>query len=172
MSKVQIYKFFSGAETATLPTAGTPTDASDVATKAWVDAVAGGGGSSLKWFNDDGDGPNQLVKYHHNCWEFVDGLTQPLYAILRVPTVYGTGSPIKIKLYHFHEASSTTQLLLAQSTLISSGAAFDSTTNQRTTTNVATAGASKVLVPCILDVTSSIGQINGGQCGHRGFNPS
>lgn len=160
MSKVQLYDFVSGAETATLPTAGTPTDPSDVVTKAYADGLSGGGGSALIWFNDSGDGPTQIQKYNQKCWEFEDGLTQNLYGVIKVPTSYAAGDPIAVKIAHFHEAGSATQLLSCQSTLLSLGSAIDSTTNQRTTTNTASAGGNKVLVGATLDVTSASGQIN------------
>jgi hypothetical protein len=161
MPKTRIYDFIVGPQTATLPTAGTPTDPSHVATKAYVDANSGGGGgSSLVWFNDSGDGPVEAQKYNHKCWAFEDGASQNLYCIVRVPSSYTAGNPIAINIAHFHEAGSATQLLLAQSTLVSIGAAIDSTTNQRTTNNTASAGGNKVLVAASLDITSSIGEIN------------
>jgi hypothetical protein len=61
---------------------------------------------------------------------------------------------------HFHEASSATQLLSAEATLIEAGDPFDDTTDQATSTNVATAGGDKVTVNATLDLTDGSGLIN------------
>lgn len=121
---------------------------------------SGGGGGGFTWFNDDGDAPTDQVKYNNKVWSFIDGGGQNLYTTVKVPQGYIAGSQIKMYITHFHEASSATQLISSQSTLISPGDAFDDTTNQRTSTNTATAGGNKVTIEVELDLTSSTGQIN------------
>jgi hypothetical protein len=162
MAKTTVYTFVNGPETATIPAAGTPTDNSDVATKAYVDANSGGGGGSpVVWHNDSGDSPLVDTKYGNKVWAFVDGESQNLYCTVKVPQSYNAGSPIKIRVNHFHEAASATQLLMSQSTLIEMGDAFDNTSDQRTSTNSAVTAASKVITESVCDLTDSSGQVNG-----------
>lgn len=120
----------------------------------------GGGGSSVVWTADSGDAPLQETKYSNKCWVFEDGLSQNLYTTIRVPTSYIAGSPIKLKINHFHEAASATQLLSAQTTLIEPGDAFDNTTDQYSSTNTAQTAASKVIASATIDLTNSSGAIN------------
>src|SRR5690606_32622905 len=102
----------------------------------------------------------QDVKFSNKVWSFGDGLSQNLYTTVKVPQTYVAGKQIKMFITHFHEAASATQLLSAQATLIEAGDAFDDTTDQRTSTNTATAGASKVTIQAELDLTDSSGEIN------------
>ena len=135
-------------------------DSGEAAGVRWADNTAGGGGGGFTWFNDDGDAPLDQVKYNNKVWTFSDGLAQYLYTTVKVPQTYIAGNQIKMFITHFHEAASATQLLQAQATLIEPGDAFDDTTDQRTTTNTATAGGDKVTIQAELDLTDSSGQIN------------
>lgn len=162
MAKTRVYTFINGPEQAALPAAGTPTDPSDVATKSYVDAAGGaGGGGGLTWHNDSGDSPLADTKYGNKVWTFVDGESQNLYCTIKVPQGYNAGNPIKLRVNHFHEAASATQLLLTQSTLIEPAQAFDSTTNQRTSTNTAVTAGDKIITESVCDLTDTLGQING-----------
>lgn len=162
MAKTRVYTFVNGPETASIPAAGTPTDPSDVVTKAYVDANSGsGGGSAVAWHNDSGDSPQEDTKYNNKVWTFVNGLDQNLYCTVKVPQGYQAGNPIKMRVNHFHEAASATQLLQTQSTLIEPGIEFDDTTNQRTSTNSAVTAGDKVITESICDLTDTSGQING-----------
>jgi hypothetical protein len=122
---------------------------------------AGGGGATVLWVGEGADAPAKSVEFGNLVYLFEDGLTQNLYGIVRVPQNYTAGNPIKVRVYGYHQAAAATQLLSAQSTYIPSGTAFDSTTNQRTTTNTAQSAASKVTAEHVLDITDSTGNING-----------
>lgn len=162
MAKTRVYTFINGPEQAALPAAGTPTDPSDVATKSYVDSSGGGGGGgSLAWHNDSGDSPLQDTKYGNKVWTFVDGESQNLYCVVKVPQAYNAGNPIKLRVNHFHEAASATQLLMSQATLIEPGDAFDDVTDQRTSTNAAVTAGNKVITESVCDLTDTLGQING-----------
>lgn len=124
-------------------------------------SAGGGGGGSLIWHNDGSDAPNLATEFGNLVYQFEDGLAQNLYGVVRVPQGYVAGSPIKVRAFGYHQAASATQLLLAQATLIEPGDAFDSTTDQRTTTNTAQTAASKEIAEHVLDITDSSGQING-----------
>jgi hypothetical protein len=134
-------------------------DSAEASGVKWAPA-SGGGGGGFTWFNDDGDAPVNQVKFNNKVWSFSDGGSQNLYTTVKVPQGYIPGSQIKMYVTHFHEASSATQLLSAQATLIEPGDVFDDTTDQRTTTNTAQTGATKVTIQAVLDLTDSSGQIN------------
>lgn len=123
----------------------------------------GGGGGSIQWV-EDADAPAASVDNHCQVYSFEDALTQNLYALIKVPSGYSAGSPIKLKVTPYCSDSSGTMLIAAQSTLIRPGTdAISSTTNRRTTTNGAiTLSGGTVNVPQAvdLDITSSTGQIN------------
>lgn len=119
-----------------------------------------GGGSTLVWGNESGDSPSKEFKYFNQCWSFDDGLTQNLYSVVKVPQGYTAGNQISLRIDHFHEAASATQLLSAQSTLIQSGDAFDDVTDQHTSTNTAIAAGDKVIQTAVIDLTDGSGQIN------------
>jgi hypothetical protein len=120
----------------------------------------GGGGGSVVWVSEDGSAPTQEFLFSNKVWSFADGLSQNLYTTIKVPSGYVGGDPIEMKINFFHQASSATQLLLAEATLIKPSEAFDSVTNQRTTTNTAQTAADKIIASGTLDLTSSIGEIN------------
>jgi hypothetical protein len=127
--------------------------------------TGGGGGSAVQWV-ESLDAPESAIDLNLSTYKFPDGLTQALYALVKVPTSYVAGSPIKMLVTPYsYDAATSTMLINAISTLIRSGVdALDSTTNQRTTTNTAIAiGAATVKIPqaATLDLTSAIGQING-----------
>lgn len=120
-----------------------------------------GGAGSLIWGNDDGNAPQLVIKNNQRVWKFVDGLTQYLYASIKIPASYTSGKVLKLRLQTFHEAASATQLITGLSTLIQTGTdAFSDTTDQRTSTNTAQAGASGVPVLHLLDLSASDGTIN------------
>jgi hypothetical protein len=120
----------------------------------------GGGGGSVVWVSEEGSAPTQEFLFSNKVWSFADGLSQNLYTTIKVPSGYTAGDPIEMKINFFHQAASATQLLLAEATLVKPSEAFDSTTNQRTTTNTAQTAADKIIAAGTLDLTSSIGEIN------------
>ena len=121
---------------------------------------SGGGGSSIVWRNDSGSAPLEETKYDNKCWNFEDGLTQYLYATVKVPQSYEAGVQIFMRLNHFHEAASASQLLSALTTLIEPGDAFDDTTDQHASTNAAVSAGNKVITEAVVDLTDSSGMIN------------
>lgn len=127
----------------------------------WVSAGGGGGGAGFKWNEISGTAPVAQEEYGEISYLFGSGMGE-LYASIKVPQSYNAGAQIKIYVSAYSPSSSNTQLLQAQSTLIRTGTdAFDSTTNQRTTTNAAlTNTVAKQVREHILDITDSSGQIN------------
>jgi len=126
-------------------------------------ASSGGGGSGAQWQENPGDAPTTSEENGGLVYLFEAGSTSKLNLFLKVPEGYVSGRQITAKVGHYSPSSSNTQLLKAQSTLVRDGLdAFDSTTNQRTTTNTAlTNTVAKQLRMTTLDITSSTGQING-----------
>lgn len=129
----------------------------------WKDVGGGGGGAGFAWRAMGGNAASQVEENGEVVNLFGAGLAQELYCSLKVPQSYSPGSQIQLYVSGYSESASNTILLQAQSTLIRPGStAFDSTTNQRTTTNAAlTNTVAKQLREFILDVTDSSGQING-----------
>jgi hypothetical protein len=119
-----------------------------------------GGGSALVWVNDEGTAPIVEYKHFNKCWNFEDGASQNLYSVVKVPQGYTAGNQIFLRVNHFHEAASASQLLSAQATLIEPGDAFDDVTDQYTSTNAAVSAGNKVITEAIIDLTSASGQIN------------
>ena len=126
--------------------------------------VGGGGGGSLQWVESVAAPISTIDSTNNRIYQFVQGGGQNLYALIKVPHQYG-GSQIKLVLSFYTSASSGNVLLQAVSTLVRPNAdAFNSTTNQRTSTNSAVSvGSANVMMPVIIDLTDSTGKINGVQ---------
>jgi len=138
----------------------------DLTTARWrIVGGSGGGGGGLtssaviRW-TADSDAPLLTVEFNNEVYVYTDTADQSLYCTVKVPQGYTAGGQIFMYVNHYHQAASATQLLSAQATLIPIGTAFDNTTNQRTTTNTAQTGATKVICRSSLDLTDSSGQIN------------
>lgn len=130
----------------------------------WVPSnSSGGGGGSLSWV-EAANAPIPGVSSNILSYAFVSGLSQNLYALIKVPTSYPS-TQIKMKLDFYSPDSSGNVLMQSVATLIRQGTdAITSTTNQRTSTNSAvTLGAGTVNIPqgVTLDLTDSSGKING-----------
>ena len=128
----------------------------------WKDIGGGGGGAGFKWLEIQGTAPITTEENNEQPYLFGSGLSQELYATIKVPQTYASGTQIFLYVSGYSPSSSNTILMQAQSTLIRTGTdAFTSTTNQRTTTNSALTNTSaNMLREFILDITSSSGQIN------------
>jgi len=126
-------------------------------------ASSGGGGSGAQWQENPGDAPTTVEENGGLVYLFEAGSTSKLNLFLKVPEGYVSGRQITAKIGHYSPSASNTQLLKAISTLVRDGTdAFDSTTNQRTTTNTAlTNTVAKQLRMSTLDISDSSGQING-----------
>lgn len=126
-------------------------------------ASGGGGGGAVMWV-EDADSPEPIVVNHDQVYAFMQGQTQQVYALLRIPQSYGAGSPIKVLVTTVSPDSSGTVLISGQATLIRPGTdLITSTTNQRTTSNAAvtqSAGTANKPQALVLDVTDTSGQIN------------
>lgn len=131
---------------------------------AWAAVGSGGGGGSLQWIEDD-LAPAPAIDNHMQIYNFQSGLGQGLYALVKVPNSYVAGKQIKMIMAFYSPDSSGTGLLSTVSTLIRPGTdTAGSTTNQRTSTNVAVSlGAGTVNIPqnVTFDLTDSTGKING-----------
>lgn len=128
----------------------------------WGALGGGGGGAGFAWKAISGNAPVLEEIYGEQVYSFEAALAQELYASIKVPQGYSAGSPITVYVAGFSASSSNTILLQAQSTLIRPGtSAFDSTTNQRTTTNSAlTNTVAKMAREFALDITHTDGTIN------------
>mgnify|MGYP000623770394 CR=1 FL=1 len=123
----------------------------------------GGGGGSLK-FVERGNSPNLEVENFLEVYKFGSGLAQELYAAIRVPHTYASGSPINLRGLIYNGDTSNNILMRTQSTLIRSEVdEVTSTANQRTSTNSAiTMSSANDNEPqkVAFDLTSTTGQIN------------
>lgn len=129
----------------------------------WKPVGSGGGGAGFVWRDLGGTAPVSGPEENGELpWYFGAGLAQELYAAVKVPQSYSAGTQIKIYVSAYSPSSSNTILMQAQSTLIRKDTdAFDSTTNQRTSTNSAlTNTVAKMIREFVLDVTDASGQIN------------
>lgn len=128
----------------------------------WAPIGGGGGGAGFQWKAVSGNAAVETELYNEQGYLFSAGLAQELYCSLKVPQSYTAGTQIFMYVAGLSTSSSNTILLQSQSTLIANNStAFDSTTNQRTSTNSAlTNTVAKMLRTFILDITDSSGQIN------------
>ncbi len=128
-------------------------------------AASGGGGGSLNWV-EAADSPVPGVSSNILSYAFqaASSPTQKLYALVKVPSSYVAGNPIKLKLDFYSSGSSGNVLIQSIATLIRQALdTISSTTNQRTSTNAATTiSGGTVNVPLLasLDLTDSTGNIN------------
>jgi len=132
----------------------------------WISSPsAGGGGGSLQWIESANAPISSTDSANNRVFLFESSLGQSLYASIKVPQTYVSGSQIKMYLQFYSADSSGTALMQSISTLIRTGTdTFSNTTNQRTSTNAAvTLSGGTVDIPqqVILDLTSATGQING-----------
>jgi hypothetical protein len=127
-------------------------------------ASSGGGGGSLQWV-EDVDSPAPSVENSNQIFAFQSAITQAVYALVKVPSGYTVGNPVKLKTVWYSPDSSGTALVSTQATLVRTGTdLISSTTNQRTSTNTAvTMSGGTVSIPqaVILDLSDSTGHING-----------
>jgi len=128
-----------------------------------LSSAGAGGGMGASWQENPGDAPTSVEENGGVLYLFEPGSSSKLNLFLKVPEGYVAGRQITAKIGHYSPTATLTQLLKAQATLVRDGTdAFDSTTNQRTTTNTAlTNTVAKQLRITTLDLTDSSGQING-----------
>lgn len=133
------------------------------ANSVWKGVGGGGGGGSLLWVEDT-DSPTPIIEFNNRVYAFASGLSQKLYALIKVPNSYSAGTQIKMRMNFYSPDSSGTALVQTVATLIRSGTdAISSTANQRSSTNSAvTLGAGTVSIPqaVLFDLTDTSGNIN------------
>lgn len=128
----------------------------------------GGGGGSLEWIEDDSS-PVAALDSHFRVYQYpsfsVSAVAQQIYAAVKVPQSYVSGSQIKMYLSAYSPDNSGTFLMQTVSTLVRTGVdVISSTTNQRTSTNGAIAlGVGTVNIPQAItfDITDVAGAIGG-----------
>ena len=130
----------------------------------WTKLGVPGGQDIVNW-EELGNSPMITVENSFLIYKFGASLDQELYSHIVIPPWYSAGSQIKLNLLVYFDTSAGDDFLIqSQSTLIRSQVdVVSSTTNQRTSTNVAiTSGAGNVNEPqkLELDLTDSSGQIN------------
>lgn len=132
---------------------------------AFADASGGGGGGggSLQWIEADAS-PTPVTEYQSQVYAFQSGLSQSLWALIKVPSSYSAGKQIKLKIPFYSPDSSGTALIQASGILIRTGTDVMGTgANSHTSSNSAlTLSAGTVNIPqsLDLDLTDSSGQIN------------
>lgn len=128
----------------------------------WI-AVGGASGGSIQWI-ESALSPLPSVANNIQIYSYDQGLSQSVYALVRVPFSYASGSPITLRTTFYSSDTTGTALMQTVSTLIRVGTdAISSTTNQRTSTNTAVSlsGATANIPQSIVcDVSSSTGTIN------------
>jgi hypothetical protein len=128
----------------------------------WSLPPGGGGGSLI--ISEITNPPVKSFSSNMAVYEFEAGLDQSLYVTINIPSTYIAGSPVKLKIKAFSLDTSGTILLSSNAVLVRSETDdYDSTTNARTSTNSAitmSASNDKELQKIILDVSSTIGQVN------------
>lgn len=126
---------------------------------------AGGGGGSLQWV----EGPNAAIPdvdaNGNRVYYYSQAQAQNLFATIKVPAGYVAGKQIALKLSLYSPDTSGTLLMQTIATLLRSGIdPFNSTTNQRTSTNTAITMATALQYRIQLvqfDLSDTAGKING-----------
>lgn len=137
---------------------------------AWVSLGegGGGGGGSLQWVEDSTVGPVAVASIENNMevYAFVNAADDGsnLMTMIKVPSSYKPGAPIKMLLDFYSPDSTGNALMQTLATLIRQGTdPMSDTTNQHTSTNAAvTLSGGTVDIPqaLSLDLTDSSGEIN------------
>lgn len=126
--------------------------------------LGGGGSGGALRFIEASNSPIRTFENEVDVYSFTPGLSQQLYLSVRVPQSYVTGRQIRLRILWTCASTANNASIISTATLIRSETdVISSTTNQRTSTNSAvTMSASNTNEPqkVILDLTSSIGQIN------------
>ena len=130
---------------------------------AWSALGGGGGGGSLQWL-EELDSPVAASESFMRVYKYGAGLSQKLYALIRVPDSYSPGRQLKLKTDIFSPDSSGTGLIQTVTTLIRKATdLITSTTNQHTSTNAAitfTGGTASIPQEVSLDLSNGSGLIN------------
>lgn len=158
----------SNAATSASNAATSETNAANSATAAAASAAVaagGGGGGSLKWVEGDQSPTPNVNDAGMEVYDYAAGDTQYVTALVKVPSGYTAGNPVKLQTFWFSPDSVGNVLMQTIATLIRAGTdVYNTTTNQRTSTNAAvTLGAGTVNKPQAIefDLSDGTGNING-----------
>lgn len=126
-----------------------------------VAASGGGGAGGLTW-QELGSSPIKSDEFDTENYLFTNGEAQDLFTQIEVIPTYTATDPITMRINWYSPDTSGTGLLRAEATLIRPGTdAFNSTTNQRTTTNATVSlTVANNLNTVTLDLTDAGGLIN------------
>lgn len=131
---------------------------------AWQAVGSGGGGGGINWVEADLAPTPVTDAVNNQVYSFENTLGQSLYAVITVPSTYIAGKQITATMKWYSPDASGTVQFQTIATLNKVGDAFNSTTNQRTSTNsaVTMSGANQNnTLEVTFDLTSSTGTING-----------
>lgn len=127
-------------------------------------AFGSGGSGSLVWVPDDvGAAPIKTIEFGQGIHLFSNAQSQKLFTVIKVPAGYVAGDPISLLISAYSPGQSNSFLLQSVATLIRNGTdAFDSATNQRTSTNSAQSNGApaNILRQITLDLTAAAGTVN------------
>lgn len=122
----------------------------------------GGGGGGLVWTGPDGASPISSLENSSSVWLFESGSVQELHCLIKIPSTYLTGKQAKMKVGLYSPSAANTILLQSTAYLIRKDTdSVASTTNSRVSTNSAlTNTVANMYREAVLDLSSTIGQIN------------
>ena len=123
----------------------------------------GGGGAGFLFNEVAGESPTRDFLADERVYDFEYNLTQRLVGWAKVPSSYSAGNQIQMTIAYAVESAGTDNVKMQTvATLIKSGEAVTSTTNQHTSTNGddALSGTSNALNVETLDLTDGSGEIN------------
>jgi len=124
--------------------------------------AGGGGGAGLTWSDGTGSPPILSQEYGETVYLFESGLTQTLQVYLKVPSSYGSGKQINMRLSHYSPSAVNTVLLSTTASLIRAGTdPITSVTNQHSSTNAAvTNDQADEYTEIVCDLTDGSGAVN------------
>lgn len=122
-------------------------------------------GTAPEWILN-GNAPVEAIDTVQNkVFLFAVGLTQAMYAVVKIPNGYVTGRPVILNLNCYSPGVANAFLIQTLSTLVRTGTDINtSVVNQRTSTNAAfvmTAPTAGVPQRIQLDLTDATGHVNG-----------
>lgn len=121
-----------------------------------------GGGNGVNWYSPAGTGAASAEEFQDKVFLFSDGGTEKVVAFLKVPQDYVAGSQISCHIGVYSPSTSNTIKLRSTAYLIQkNSSAMGASTPNRTSTNLAlTNTVANQYREVVLDLTSSIGEID------------
>jgi hypothetical protein len=122
----------------------------------------GGGGGGANWVGVDGQSPSITFENNEKMMLFAQGSSQAMTLLVKIPTGYLSGSPIKLKMAHYSPGTTLNYKFQTTTTLIRKNVdAITSTTNQNVSTNSDVVNTvANLYTEVAYDVTTSTGLIN------------